>query len=140
MKINIESVLPEIQELEKYRYLGEGTPSGNTNPDSESSPSNENNETGSEEEDDDDEEEEEDLKPIAVDEQVLELRERLEASRREVDELKSTIMCKICLDNKADTLFLTCRHYCTCASCADRLKDCPICRKTVLGTVDVFWS
>lgn len=50
----------------------------------------------------------------------------------------NAITCKVCLENNADTLFLTCRHFATCQICANQLKDCPICRQNILGTIDVF--
>lgn len=57
---------------------------------------------------------------------------------KERDELTNQLNCKVCLSNKADTLFLTCRHFVTCNICASQIKDCPICRHIIIGTVDVF--
>ncbi|CAJ1021571.1 Zinc finger, C3HC4 type (RING finger) containing protein, putative [Leishmania lindenbergi] len=38
--------------------------------------------------------------------------------------------CVICLENCKDTVFLPCRHLCTCWSCASRIgnNSCPTCR------------
>lgn len=39
--------------------------------------------------------------------------------------------CKICLDDKMDTVFDPCGHLFTCSSCAKKLPKCPICRKPI---------
>lgn len=57
---------------------------------------------------------------------------------KERNELSYQLNCKICLSNKIDTLFLKCRHLVTCKHCANKLKDCPICREVIHATVDIF--
>jgi baculoviral IAP repeat-containing protein 7/8 len=54
--------------------------------------------------------------------------------------LKAERSCKICLDNDACVVFLPCSHLCCCSMCVLALKDCPICRKFIRGTVHVFLS
>ncbi|KAG5481763.1 hypothetical protein CUR178_07116 [Leishmania enriettii] len=41
--------------------------------------------------------------------------------------------CVICLENCKDTVFLPCRHLCTCWSCASRIGNsaCPTCRARI---------
>lgn len=41
--------------------------------------------------------------------------------------------CVICLENCKDTVFLPCRHLCTCWSCASRIGNsaCPTCRTPI---------
>jgi len=43
--------------------------------------------------------------------------------------------CKICMAKPVSTRFKPCYHSLCCSSCADRLraKECPICRKKILG-------
>ena len=45
--------------------------------------------------------------------------------------------CMVCSDNKRDVLFQPCGHVCACASCADRVKKCLICRREVLSHAEV---
>ncbi|KAK2159126.1 hypothetical protein NP493_1745g00011 [Ridgeia piscesae] len=50
------------------------------------------------------------------------------------------LQCKICLDDEAKILFLPCGHLCCCAKCAPALRNCPICRALMRGTVRVYLS
>ena len=52
--------------------------------------------------------------------------------------LKSNITCKVCLDKPINTLFIPCRHLMCCKECADCVRNCPFCRRVIVGTVDVF--
>ena len=46
------------------------------------------------------------------------------------EEAKEPVTCKICLVNTPKVAFTSCCH-CACFSCADKLKDCHICRKKI---------
>ncbi|KAK2179127.1 hypothetical protein NP493_511g00010 [Ridgeia piscesae] len=48
------------------------------------------------------------------------------------------LQCKICMDDEAQILFLPCGHLCSCAKCAPALRNCPICRALIRGTVRVY--
>ncbi|KAI0216724.1 Baculoviral IAP repeat-containing protein 2, partial [Lamellibrachia satsuma] len=48
------------------------------------------------------------------------------------------LLCKICMDDEAKILFLPCGHLCSCAKCAPALRNCPICRALIRGTVRVY--
>ena len=50
------------------------------------------------------------------------------------------LQCKICMDDEAKIVFLPCGHLCCCAKCAPALRNCPICRALVRGTVRVYLS
>ncbi|KAI0221800.1 Baculoviral IAP repeat-containing protein 2, partial [Lamellibrachia satsuma] len=50
------------------------------------------------------------------------------------------LLCKICMDDEANVLFLPCGHLCSCARCAPALRNCAICRALIRGTVRVFLS
>jgi len=48
----------------------------------------------------------------------------------EVDEQATQVIsCKICLVNALKVVFTSCGHS-ACFNCADKLKDCHMCRKT----------
>jgi len=44
--------------------------------------------------------------------------------------VKNDMTCKFCLSNQNKVVFSSCGH-CSCFGCADKLKYCPICRKTI---------
>ena len=48
--------------------------------------------------------------------------------------------CRICMDNESGVLFLPCGHLICCTQCAPALKDCPLCRKPIHGTVKAYMS
>ena len=54
---------------------------------------------------------------------------------------KYVILCKVCMNNRIDTIFIPCRHACVCEQCYDKLpvpKECPICRRNVFRTIHVI--
>ncbi|WAR08506.1 XIAP-like protein [Mya arenaria] len=53
----------------------------------------------------------------------------------ENERLKASFNCKICLDNRADVIFLPCGHIVSCPQCAPALDLCPVCRKSIMGLV-----
>uniref|UniRef100_A0A131XUQ0 Putative inhibitor of apoptosis protein 1 and 2 iap1 iap2 n=2 Tax=Ixodes ricinus TaxID=34613 RepID=A0A131XUQ0_IXORI len=54
--------------------------------------------------------------------------------------LKEQRLCKICLDAEVGVVFLPCGHLVACPACAASIKDCPVCRKTIVGAVRTFLS
>ena len=48
--------------------------------------------------------------------------------------------CIICHENKKTILLLPCKHLCLCAGCfaSNDMKLCPLCRKEVVDSVEVF--
>jgi len=54
--------------------------------------------------------------------------------------LKEQRTCKICMDGEVGVVFLPCGHLCACVNCAPALKDCPVCRTTIQGTVRTYMS
>ncbi|CAG0879227.1 unnamed protein product [Cyprideis torosa] len=60
--------------------------------------------------------------------------------REEKRRLEEFRLCKVCMDNEKCVVLLPCAHLCVCASCAPALKDCPICRELIRGTVKTYIS
>jgi len=54
--------------------------------------------------------------------------------------LKEQRTCKICMDSEVGVVFLPCGHLCSCVLCAPSLRDCPVCRTNIQGTVRTFLS
>lgn len=46
--------------------------------------------------------------------------------------------CVVCLQPKLEIVFLPCGHMCTCATCAPRVEDCPMCRAAITEKKRVF--
>ena len=46
--------------------------------------------------------------------------------------------CKICYENDMDVVFGPCNHMLCCANCAEKLKICPICRKSIQTKIHCF--
>ncbi|XP_053396413.1 baculoviral IAP repeat-containing protein 7-A-like isoform X2 [Mercenaria mercenaria] len=65
--------------------------------------------------------------------------EPLETLLEENHRLKENQMCKICLDSRADVIFLPCGHMVSCPQCAQALLKCPVCRQTVNGQLKAFF-
>ncbi|XP_053396408.1 baculoviral IAP repeat-containing protein 7-A-like isoform X2 [Mercenaria mercenaria] len=66
--------------------------------------------------------------------------EPLETLLEENNRLKENQKCKICLDSRADVIFLPCDHMVSCPQCAPALIKCPVCRQTVNGQLKAFFS
>ncbi|XP_045195698.2 baculoviral IAP repeat-containing protein 3-like [Mercenaria mercenaria] len=66
--------------------------------------------------------------------------EPLETLLEENHRLKENQLCKICLDSRADVIFLPCGHRVCCPQCAPALTKCPVCRQTVNGQIKAFFA
>lgn len=49
----------------------------------------------------------------------------------ELEKIRDSHMCKVCMDAEIDMVFLPCTHMVTCSSCALALSQCPICRNDI---------
>ncbi|CAG0901887.1 unnamed protein product [Darwinula stevensoni] len=47
-------------------------------------------------------------------------------------------LCKVCLVKEQDCVFLDCRHMVACLPCAERVRNCPICRKVIAQRIKIF--
>ena len=59
---------------------------------------------------------------------------------KENERLKMMKTCKICLGTDVQTLFLPCRHLTCCEQCANSIRNCPMCRRLILGTVKTYFA
>lgn len=66
-------------------------------------------------------------------------KEKLEAQEKAIAE-QETKECVICFDNKRTTIFVPCGHHVSCGTCAEKVKDCPICKKKINQKIKVFSS
>ncbi|WAR08504.1 BIRC2-like protein, partial [Mya arenaria] len=77
----------------------------------------------------------EDDPDLALNADVLDSHDDLQSLVFENERLKASFNCKICLDNRADVIFLPCGHIVSCPQCAPALDLCPVCRKSIMGLV-----
>ena len=75
--------------------------------------------------------------PKVNEKNVTESSEDLELENRR---LKDQRTCKICMDQEIGVVFLPCGHLISCVQCAPALKDCPLCRQPIHGTVKTYMS
>ncbi len=59
---------------------------------------------------------------------------------RENEAMREERMCKICMDNDVNIVFLPCGHLVSCQECAPNIKKCAVCRTLIRGTVKTYLS
>jgi hypothetical protein len=86
-------------------------------------------------------------------------RERLAALALEVKQLQAELgsgsatpqpdaeetLCVVCMDAPKDHIIVPCGHMCVCGACAEQLTKtrtptCPVCRRVIRETMEVFCS
>lgn len=48
--------------------------------------------------------------------------------------------CKICFSSGANMLLQPCNHLISCENCTKRLKNCPVCRKPIMGVTKLYFE
>ncbi|XP_048239004.1 baculoviral IAP repeat-containing protein 2-like [Haliotis rufescens] len=66
------------------------------------------------------------------------LSKKLKLLKAENRRLKEQSTCRVCKNNAVSILFLPCGHLVTCSDCAEKVHECVMCGKTILGTVKTF--
>ena len=56
---------------------------------------------------------------------------RKASNKTVVDNAYEWDTCKICLDNKIDTVLSPCAHAVVCLGCRNQISICPICRQWI---------
>lgn len=59
---------------------------------------------------------------------------------KENQRLKFAKTCKVCLAANVHTLLFPCRHLVCCKQCANSVRDCPVCRQFIIGTVNTYMA
>ena len=77
------------------------------------------------------------IQPVVKDTNSGEISVDLEIENRR---LKDQRTCKICMDREIGVVFLPCGHLISCVQCAPAIKDCPLCRQPIGGTVKTYMS
>ena len=58
---------------------------------------------------------------------IEEYLDRKQAEGEDVPERED--ICVVCMEKPYDSVFIKCGHMCTCLSCGERAKKCPVCRE-----------
>lgn len=58
--------------------------------------------------------------------------------KTENEKLRKAVTCVVCKNKQVETLLLPCTHVNMCEPCADEAKECPVCKKRILGTVRIY--
>lgn len=54
------------------------------------------------------------------------------------DNQSDVLLCKICMDKMANTVFLPCVHLLCCEDCAPVILECPVCRGIINDTLKIY--
>nr|ADG85256.1 inhibitor of apoptosis protein 1 [Ostrea edulis] len=55
-------------------------------------------------------------------------------------EMRERTICILCCEERVSIVFLPCGHLVSCAQCSPALKNCPVCRESIKGTVRVSFA
>lgn len=51
------------------------------------------------------------------------------------DRKREMLQCKICMDKEISVVLLPCKHQALCKGCAFKVKNCPLCRATIVDRI-----
>ena len=58
--------------------------------------------------------------------------------QKQLNRLKESKNCRICMDAEVEVLFVPCGHVICCANCASMVKACPVCRVGITNMVRAY--
>lgn len=58
--------------------------------------------------------------------------------RKDRNETKDMMTCKVCRVNQVRMLFLPCKHLCLCKECDAKLSQCPLCHSSKHLSMEVY--
>ncbi|XP_039591508.1 baculoviral IAP repeat-containing protein 7 isoform X2 [Polypterus senegalus] len=62
------------------------------------------------------------------------------SQEEQLRQLQEERTCKVCMDKVVSIVFVPCGHLVVCTDCATSLRNCPICRAVIRGSVRAFMS
>ncbi|XP_078615353.1 baculoviral IAP repeat-containing protein 2-like [Branchiostoma floridae x Branchiostoma japonicum] len=66
--------------------------------------------------------------------------DKIPTQESELERLREERMCKICMEEEMEIVFVPCGHFAVCQNCSASLHHCPMCRKNIDGTVRAYMS
>ena len=55
-----------------------------------------------------------------------------------VEKINERDICKICIENEIDCVFIECGHLVSCLKCSENLHVCPFCRQEILKIMKIY--
>ncbi|XP_048839616.1 baculoviral IAP repeat-containing protein 7 isoform X3 [Brienomyrus brachyistius] len=62
------------------------------------------------------------------------------SAEEQLRQLQEERTCKVCMDKLVSMVFIPCGHLVVCTDCAASLRNCPICRAIIRGSVRAFMT
>ena len=62
------------------------------------------------------------------------------SSQSSLEDERSSMTCKVCLDRRMEVVFVPCGHFVCCSSCSQSLHKCPYCRKPITTALKTYLS
>lgn len=59
-------------------------------------------------------------------------------SEEKLNRIIEAMTCRICMDNRLDSVFMPCAHVVACSTCAARIDRCPLCRSEITQAQKLF--
>ncbi|WAR08612.1 BIR7A-like protein [Mya arenaria] len=72
--------------------------------------------------------------------QLVDAVEQLRLQQATVYGHADKLLCKICMERDVNIVFMPCGHLVACETCGHKLKNCPMCRKSIRGHVKTYMS
>ncbi|AXN91157.1 putative BIR domain-containing protein [Namao virus] len=66
------------------------------------------------------------------------LTHRLNSVEQELQRIKESKTCKICLDEEIKIVFMPCRHSVSCIKCSNLIGSCPMCRSVIVSKIIMY--
>jgi len=60
------------------------------------------------------------------------------ALKKELQKVEEGVECKVCYEDRIDTVVFPCSHQALCSKCTVGMKFCPICRTQITEIIKVF--
>ena len=74
-----------------------------------------------------------------LEEAMIKLEKKKAFLEKEIQSMKESRICKICMDKKINTVLLPCGHLLSCDECAASFNICPWCRKLIDSKVRMYF-
>ncbi|KFM72315.1 E3 ubiquitin-protein ligase MYLIP-A, partial [Stegodyphus mimosarum] len=58
--------------------------------------------------------------------------------QEELAAIQDSMLCRVCMDCDASTVFFPCRHVACCNTCAPMCQNCPLCRSDISETQHIY--
>ncbi|XP_057204853.1 E3 ubiquitin-protein ligase XIAP isoform X2 [Triplophysa rosa] len=78
------------------------------------------------------------IQDIAEQQSDLDVPEKPDDPMTKLEKLQREKLCKVCMDNDINIVFIPCAHLATCQKCSESLPKCPICCVTIVQKIKTY--